>query len=111
MKTEDQQKIWAANHVIVNKGSMSDTSICHIPDCNRHDTYIICVGGTKLSNLFCTSCAEHLSENIDKAIEYRNDLCQKEIKRIDENVIEEAKKIVAQHIDTFGIFKSLNHHE
>jgi len=94
MTEETKRKYYENNRVHIQHGSWSRTSTCAKKDCTNHDKYMIFVGGSQLSNLQDIVCEEHLSEYVDKAIKYRNELVEKWIKSAEEKELKEALKLV-----------------
>lgn len=84
------------NRVNVGYGSITGKRSCMIKRCKRRDKFFVFAddGEPMMSRLFGTSCKNHLTKVVEKAIEYNNNRrveSEKDKKRI---AIDNAKKLL-----------------
>lgn len=95
MKDEAKKKLYEVYRVHVAHGCWSPDSKCNTCK-DQHDRYMVFVGGSQLSNLHGNFCDQCLPAGIDAAIQYRDNLIDKQIKRHDDQLIEETQKLLRE---------------
>lgn len=100
MTQEKKNEIADRYRVIVEHGRWdNDSKCCHKKNekrCKNPDKYMVAVGMSfRLSTVIGMCCEKHLSWLIDKAIINSRDTIRNTIKRMKEEEIKEAKKVLA----------------